>query len=220
MHSLRPSSRRSTHRERRRASRPTHRHRRSLRHPIAPAATLLALCAVVAVGLLPGPADAGSGRLEGVRDAVVHGTARDFAQGTGVVTPSAEDRPRSAGPNGAAAVKLGVTYGPYLGKRCRDIAYPRCELIDVDVVFGRAATRVEAIAGAQRIRLRTPGKHSGARRHDWVGTFTATGLARTHDSANRSGELLYVPVEIRVRFADGRRAHAVFPHVLVAPGWG
>src|SRR5262245_7820230 len=152
MHSPRTLSRRPTHRERPRASRPTHRLRRSL----APTTVLLALCAVVAAGLLPGSAD-------GLR---------------------------SGGTNGAATAKLGVTYGPYLGKRCRHTAYPHCELIGVDIVFGRAATRVEAIAGAQRIRLRTPGKHSGVRRHDWVGTFTATDLARTHDSANRSGELL------------------------------
>ncbi|HEX4308232.1 MAG TPA: hypothetical protein VHZ54_19505 [Solirubrobacterales bacterium] len=157
-----------------------------------PLAVLSVFSAVAtAAALLPGPADAGSGRLE-----------------------------RREGSVRAATAKLGVTYGPYLGKRCRDVAYPRCELIGIDIVFSRTATRVEAIAGTQRIRLRTPGEHSGVPRHDWVGRFTATDLARTHDSGDRDGELLYAPVQIRVRFAGGHLARAVFPHVLVAPGWG
>jgi hypothetical protein len=250
-----------------------------LRARVVPVAIFLG-AAVTAAARLPTSADAGAGRLERIRDAVVRGVARDFAQGTGIGGPSfqrcvegrlrqALDAPtitrlvaifrgqegtagaaqllnrlaaplagrcghrywvpelveaanglRSAGPNGAVTERLGVTYGPYLGKRCRNVAYPRCELIGVDIAFGRSATRVEAIAGAQRIHLRTPGKHSGIPRKDWVGTFTATDLARTHDSANRSGKLLYVPVKVHVHFADGHRARAVFPHVLVAPGWG
>ena len=243
---------------------------------------VVALGAAAVIALPAGRAESGTPRLERVRDAVVHGAGRDFAQGTGIGGPSFEacvkaslrealDGPtigrlvavyrrpegtaraaqalnriasplaakcghrswvpelieaanglRSAGPNGAATEKLGVAYGPYLGKRCRGTAYPRCERIGVDIVFGRAATRVEAVAGAQRIRLRTPGENSGVPRHDWVGTFTEADLARTQDSADRSGErrYLYVPVEVRVRFADGRRVRAVFPHVLVAPGWG
>jgi hypothetical protein len=121
---------------------------------------------------------------------------------------------------GAATKTLGVTYGPFLGKRCRDVAYPRCERIGIDVVFRNAATRVVAIAGDQQIKLRTPGKHNGIRHLDWVGTFTQTGLARTHKSANRSGELLYTPIELRVTFATGRTTRALFPHVLVTSGWG
>jgi hypothetical protein len=121
---------------------------------------------------------------------------------------------------GAGAKTLGVTYGPFLGKRCRHVAYPRCERIGIDVVFGDAAIRVVAIAGDQQIKLRTPGKHNGIRHRDWVGTFTQTGLARTHKSANRSGELLYAPVELRVTFATGRTTRALFPRVLVTSGWG
>lgn len=120
----------------------------------------------------------------------------------------------------AATAKLGVTYGPFLGKRCRDVAYPRCELIGIDVVLGRAASRVFAVAGDQRIRLRTPGEHNGIPRHDWVGTFTATNLARDHHSANRAGQLLRVPVWIQVEFAGGDHARARFPRVQVTPGWG
>lgn len=62
--------------------------------------------------------------------------------------PSGEGRElRSGSPASVAAATLGVTYGPYLGKRCRHVAYPGCELIGIDVVFRRAATRVLAIAG-------------------------------------------------------------------------
>jgi hypothetical protein len=127
---------------------------------------------------------------------------------------------RSGRPIGVALAKLGVTYGPFLGKRCRHVVYPSCERIGIDVVFGHATSRVVAIAGDQRIRLRTPGKHNGIPHHDWVGTFTQTGLADAHGSANRSGELLYAPVELRVTFTTGRRARALFPHVLVTSGWG
>ena len=127
---------------------------------------------------------------------------------------------RSGSSTSVAAKTLGVTYGPYLGKRCRHVAYPACELIGIDVVFGHAATRVLAIAGDQRITLRTPGRHNGITYRDWVGTFTRTGLAQRHRSANRSGELLHVPVELRVTFATGRTARALFPHVLVSSGWG
>jgi hypothetical protein len=127
---------------------------------------------------------------------------------------------RSGRPIGAALAKLGVTYGPYLGKRCRHVGYPGCERIGIDVVFGHAATRVVALLGGQQIRLRTPGEHNGIGYRDWVGTFTHTGLACTHQFSNRRGHLAYVPVELVVDFATGRRARALFPHVLVSSGWG
>lgn len=122
---------------------------------------------------------------------------------------------RSAGPNGAAVRKLGVTYGPYLGVRCRKVGYDRCGRVGIDVVLGHAATRVVAVAGPRAIPLRTPGRHSRVRYRDWVGTFTHAYLP--HRSRR---DLAYVPVELRVRFASGRRARAVFPHTLLAPGWG
>jgi hypothetical protein len=114
---------------------------------------------------------------------------------------------------------VGVTYGPYLGKRCRHTGYRDCELIGIDIVLGHAATSVVAIAGDQKISLRTPGKHNGIPYRDWVGNFTHAGLARRR-SDRRAGDLIYVGVEVRVRFADGRRDHAFFPRVLVSSGWG
>jgi hypothetical protein len=158
-----------------------------------PLFVLVALCAATVVALLPGPAGAGSGEPRELRSGI------------------------SAG---AATQVLGVTYGPFLGKRCRGIGYPRCERIGIDVVFRNPATRVVAIAGDQQIKLRTPGKHNGIQHRDWVGTFTETGLAHTHKSANRSGELLYTPVELRVTFATGHTVRALVPHVLVTSGWG
>lgn len=125
---------------------------------------------------------------------------------------------RSAAPIGAAIEKLGVTYGPYLGMRCRHAGYGRCGRFGIDVVFGHAATRVLATVGPQTIRLRTPGLHNGVEYRDWVGTFTHAHLPprRRH----RDQDLVYVGVELRVHFADGRRAWALFPHVLVSSGWG
>jgi hypothetical protein len=122
-------------------------------------------------------------------------------------------------PTGAAARHLGVTYGPFLGLRCaHPVAKADCERIGIDVVFRRAAIRVVAIAGDQRILLRTPGQHDGVRRHDWVGTFTEAGIA---PGSYESGvNVIRVPVELRVIFAGGRHAHAVFPQALLAPGWG
>jgi hypothetical protein len=125
---------------------------------------------------------------------------------------------RSAAPIGAAIEKLGVTYGPYLGMRCRHAGYGRCGRFGIDVVFGHAASRVLATVGPQTIRLRTPGLHNGVEYRDWVGTFTHADLPprRRH----RDQDLVYVGVELRVHFADGRRARAVFSHVLVSSGWG
>ncbi len=126
---------------------------------------------------------------------------------------------RSAAPIGASVEKLGVTYGPYLGMRCRHVGYGRCSRVGIDVVFDHAATGVVAVIGcAQTIRLRTPGRHNRIAFRDWVGTFTHPGLPpRRH---HQDQALVYVPIELRVRFADGRRAHALFPHVLVSSGWG
>jgi hypothetical protein len=120
---------------------------------------------------------------------------------------------------GAAARSLGVTYGPYLGLRCsHPVAKADCERIGIDVVFRRAATRVVAVAGDQRIALRTPGKHDGVRRHDWVGTFTEAGLAP--GSYKNGVNVIRIPVELQVTFANGRHARGLFPQALLAPGWG
>jgi hypothetical protein len=120
---------------------------------------------------------------------------------------------------GDAVAKLGITYGPYLGIRCDYHHRHRCEKVGIDVVLRRAATSVVAIAGTQMIHLRTPGLHDGVRHHDWVGTFTHAGLL-----PNRPYELaahpIHAAVELRVRFAGGRRVAALLPHALISPGWG
>jgi hypothetical protein len=128
----------------------------------------------------------------------------------------ASSEPSPTAPKGAAIEKLGVTYGPFRGRRCRHV-HRGCGLVGIDIVFAHPATRVEAIAGSQTIRLRTPGQHSRVPYHDWVGTFTRTGFART---PHPHRDLVYVPVELRVRFADGHHASALFPHVRVLSGWG
>jgi hypothetical protein len=233
----------------------------------------------------PGSAASGSGNsarvpyFERVRDAVVIGAARDFAQGTGIGGPDFADcverklgealdpptitdlaavyrRPGGSAyaaqvlnaiasplaarcghrawvpelieaarglsftrPTGAAAKRLGVTYGPFLGLRCsHPVAKADCERIGIDVVFRRPAIRVVAVAGSQRIILRTPGEHDGVQRHDWVGTFTESGIAP--GSYDSGVNVIRVPVELRVTFAGGRHAHALFPQALLAPGWG
>lgn len=120
---------------------------------------------------------------------------------------------------GAAVRKLGVTYGPYLGLRCRHRYRRGCDRVGIDIVFRRAATSVVAVLGSQRIHLRTPGMHDGVRNHDWVGNFRRRGLLPP-GRFNLDDEPLYVAVELRVRFAGGRTARSLFPHVLVAPGWG
>ena len=122
-------------------------------------------------------------------------------------------------PTGAAARHLGVTYGPFLGLRCsHPVAKADCERIGIDVVFRRPAIRVVAVAGDQRIVLRTPGKHDGVRRRDWVGTFTESGIAP--GSYDSGVNVIRVPVELRVIFAGGHHAQALFPQALLAPGWG
>ena len=120
---------------------------------------------------------------------------------------------------GAAVRKLGVGYGPYLGLHCRNAPRRGCRGVGIDIVFRHAATRVVAVVGGQRIHLRTPGQHDGVRRHDWVGTFTHAHFLPP-GRFNIDDEPFYAATELRVRFADGRQAHALFPHVLVAPGWG
>jgi hypothetical protein len=132
---------------------------------------------------------------------------------------SGQARERRSGFNAPVSAKeLGVTYGPYLGKRCRHADYCHCDLIGIDLVLSRRATRVVAWLGGEEVALRTPGKHNGIPHRDWVGNFTHPDLHR-HRSAPGS-HLIYVPVEVRVRFADGRRATTFFPRVLISSGWG
>jgi hypothetical protein len=120
---------------------------------------------------------------------------------------------------GVAVRTLGVTYGPYLGVRCRKAYSRHCGRVGIDVVFRRPAAGVVAYIGGQKTRLVTPGQHSGVTNHDWVGTFTHSRFAPP-GRFNSDDQPFYVAVELRVIFAGGRHAHALFPRVLLAPGWG
>ena len=122
-------------------------------------------------------------------------------------------------PNAAAEASLGVKYGPYMGLRCKHpIPKAECETIGIDVELRRRAAKVVARAGSQQIVLRTPGRHDGVRFHDWVGNFTHAGIAPGHYPHGTN--VVRVPVELFVHFADGRHAHARFPGVFLLPGWG
>lgn len=132
---------------------------------------------------------------------------------------------------GLAVRKLGIVYGPYLGVRCRRADRVNCDRVGIDVVFSAAARRVTAAVAGNRVRLRTPGLHSGARHRDWVGTFENAGLSRPgspfhvhghgpHGLAWAGSPPVYVPVELRVAFADGRTVEALVPKVFLSPGWG
>jgi hypothetical protein len=134
-------------------------------------------------------------------------------------------------PSEAAAKRLGVVYGPYLGIRCRRANRIGCDRVGIDVVFSARAKRVTAVVGGRRLRLRTPGLHSGVRGRDWVGTLERAGLSRRGsplrveaygpgDTAWAGNPARYVRVELQVDFADRSRARAVFPAVFLSPGWG
>jgi hypothetical protein len=120
---------------------------------------------------------------------------------------------------GAAVRTLGVSYGPFLGARCRGPRSRHCGRVGIDVVFHRPAVGVVAYIGGQKTRLVTPGLHSGVTNHDWVGTFTRARFTPP-GPFNINNEPFYVAAELRVIFAGGRHAHALFPRVLLAPGWG
>jgi hypothetical protein len=132
---------------------------------------------------------------------------------------------------GTAVKRLGITYGPYLGVRCRSANHPGCDRVGIDLVLKHAATRVLALIGDRRLRLHTPGMHSGVRYRDWVGTLSHAGLDRPGsplqipDNGRASGiwagyPPVYVAVEFDITFADGRRVRALIPRVFLSPGWG
>jgi hypothetical protein len=132
---------------------------------------------------------------------------------------------------GGAVKRLGITYGPYLGVRCRSANHHGCDLVGVDVVFRRPASRVLALLGDRRLRLHTPGMHDGVRYRDWVGNLANAGMDRPGSPFQIPGNgrasgvwagypPVYVPVEFRVTYRDGRRARALLPRVFLSPGWG
>jgi hypothetical protein len=132
---------------------------------------------------------------------------------------------------GSAVKRLGITYGPYLGVRCRRPNHPGCDLVGIDVVFRHAASRVLALIGDRRVRLHTPGMHDGVRYRDWVGSLSHAGMDRPGspfeipDNGRAIGVWagsppVYVPVEFDVTYADGRHARALISRVFLSPGWG
>jgi hypothetical protein len=130
----------------------------------------------------------------------------------------------------ASVRKLGVTYGPFLGVRCRRANHVGCDRVGVDIVFEHAANSVVAVVAGRHLRLRTPGMHNAVRYRDWVGTFANAGIDNRNSPFAIDGGRpprkwagyppVYVPIEFRVAYADGRHARALFAHVFLGPGWG
>ncbi len=131
---------------------------------------------------------------------------------------------------GASVGRLGVAYGPYLGVRCLRAGRIGCDRVGIDIVFSRAARSVVAVLDGRHLPLHTPGMHTGVRRHDWVGTLDNAGMTTrgspfwigdTYGPGKWAGyPAVYVPIEFRVAYADGRRARARFGKVFLSPGWG
>jgi hypothetical protein len=132
---------------------------------------------------------------------------------------------------GGALDRLGVSYGPYLGVRCRVANSPLCDRVGIDIVFKRKVSAVLASIGCRAIDLRTPGMHDGIRGKDWVGTFENAGMSRKgsplyiRPNGRAAGRWagnppVYAPIQVSVTYADGHRVNATFPHVFLSPGWG
>jgi hypothetical protein len=130
-----------------------------------------------------------------------------------------------------AARRLGVTYGPYLGRTCRKPGSTRCDSVGVDLVLRREARAVTAWVGGRRLVLRTPGLHSGEAGRDWVGYLHRVGLGRPGSpfhipSKGRSpaawvgSPAVYLPVRLEVSYPDETTVTGALPRVFLSPGWG
>lgn len=194
---------------------------RSLRPPIVAAILGLASVSASSCGSASPPADSPAlGRRSGEQRSAADAKPAEASRGL-----------REGKPTGAPARALGVTYGPYLGVRCRRADHIGCDRVGIDIVLSDPAIRAEAVVAGRRLRLRTPGFHSGVRFRDWVGTVQNAGMRRPdspfrvrgHGRGHRlwaGSPPLYVPVELRVRLVGGRQEAALFPRVFVSPGWG
>jgi len=129
---------------------------------------------------------------------------------------------------GRSEARLAVTYGPYLGVRCRQPNVTRCDRVGIDVVLKVRAIGVSASIGGRRISLGTPGFHNGVSGRDWVGDLAPAGLARKGSPLNTGSAgghwagdpPVYVPIRITAAYGDGSRRSMTFPRVPLRPGWG
>lgn len=124
-----------------------------------------------------------------------------------------------------------LTYGPYLGVRCARPSSTLCERVGIDLVLRRKAAAVTAWIGGRRLRLRTPGWHTGVPGHDWVSSLDNVGFDRKGSPFRLPGNArrraswagypgVYVPVKLEVAYADGERVAGILPRVFLSPGWG
>jgi hypothetical protein len=130
-----------------------------------------------------------------------------------------------------AARRAGVTYGPYVGVSCSRSGPIHCDRVGFDVVLRRRANAVTAWVGGRRLRLRTPGLHTGVAGRDWVGFLNRVGLNRPgsafhipsngHDPIHWAGSPpVYLPVRLSAAY-PGRGPVAVrLPSVFLSPGFG
>lgn len=144
---------------------------------------------------------------------------------------AASEALRLGHPAGHARSRLQVSYGPYLGVRCRRPNSTRCERVGLDVVLKRRARSVTASIAERTISLVTPGLHSGVRGEDWVGSFAHVGFGQADSPFRIRGNgrapgiwagypPVYVPVRISVTYRGGRHVSSTFGHVFLSPGWG
>jgi hypothetical protein len=125
--------------------------------------------------------------------------------------------------------RLAVTYGPYLGVRCRVPNSIRCDEVGIDVVLKEWASHVSASIAGRAISLTTPGFRNGVRGTDWVRPRLAhAGLMRrgsplyVGDGKRRwlGDPPVYVPIRITATHADGSRRSTILPRVPLHAGWG
>jgi hypothetical protein len=127
-----------------------------------------------------------------------------------------------------SAANLAVSYGPYLGVRCRTPGRSKCDKVGVDIVLKKGAVHASATIAGRRVPLRTPGLHNGIRGKDWVGNLVPAGLARKgsplyihKDKGHWAGDPpVNVPIRITATYANGRRLSTTFPRVPLRSGWG
>jgi hypothetical protein len=131
----------------------------------------------------------------------------------------------------ATARRLGISYGPYIGVSCARPGPVHCDRVGFDVVLRRDAVAVTARVGGRRLRLRTPGMHSGVAGKDWIGFLDRVGLNRPdspfHIPSNGHRPIhwagsppVYLPVSIVATYPGDGRVTARLPGVLLSPGFG